>query len=159
MHLAGGDDALAFQAFSKAAQEDPRDITSRMNMGAVLLRAGSYAKAAEQYRQALAAAPDEPAAQIGLAAALRGESENKNAKMIEEARSLLDKVLERDPHNIAALFNMGVLQAESLKKPADAKTFFERFLEDAPKDHPARAEAERQLKGSAAPAPPPGGKT
>jgi cytochrome c-type biogenesis protein CcmH/NrfG len=147
VHLGGGDDALAFQAFSKAAQEDPKDITSRMNMGAVLLRAGSFAKAAEQYRQALAAAPDEPAAQIGLAAALRGESENKNAKMIEEARSLLDKVLERDPHNIAALFNMGVLQAEALKKPADARPFFERFLEDAPKDHPARAEAERQLKG------------
>jgi cytochrome c-type biogenesis protein CcmH/NrfG len=70
--------------------------------------------------------------------------------MLEEARSLLEKVLERDPHDIAALFNMGVLQAESLKKPGDAKPFFERFLEDAPKDHPARAEAERQLKGVAA---------
>jgi cytochrome c-type biogenesis protein CcmH/NrfG len=158
VHLAGGDDALAFQAFSKAAQEDPRDTTSRLNMGAVLLRAGAFAKAAEQYRSALAAAPDEPAAQVGLAAALRGESEGKNQKLIDEARGLLEKVLERDPHNVAALFNMGVLQADTLKKPAEARSYFERFLEDAPKDHPARAEAERQLSGGAASTPKPADK-
>jgi len=148
--LAGGDDALAFQAFSKAAQEDPRDTTSRLNMGAVLLRAGAYAKAAEQYKGALAAAPDEPAAQIGLAAALRGESEGKNAKQLDEARALLEKVLERDSHNVAASFNLGVLYADSLKKPAEARPLFERFLDDAPKDHPSRAEAERQLAGAKA---------
>ena len=157
--LAGGDDAAAFQAFSKAAQEDPHDTTSRLNMGAVLLRAGSYAKAAEQYKSALAAAPDEPAAQIGLAAALRGESAGKDTRLLEEARSILEKVLERDPHNIAALFNMGVLQADSLKRPADAKLYFERFLDEAPREHPSRPEAERQLvsakNAAPAPAPPP----
>ena len=123
----------------------------------MLLRAGAYAKAAEQYKSALAAAPDETAAQIGLAAALRGESDGKDAKLLEEAQALLEKVLERDPHNVAAHFNMGVLYADSLKKPADARPFFERFLDDAPKDHPSRAEAERQLaerKRAAPPAPP-----
>jgi tetratricopeptide (TPR) repeat protein len=160
VQLAGGDDALAFQAFSKAAQEDPKDTTSRLNMGAVLLRAGSYAKAAEQYKSALAAAPDETAAQVGLAAALRGESGGKDAKALEEARSLLDKVLDREPHNVAALFNMGILQADSLKKPGEAKQYFERFLDDAPREHPSRPEAERQLSGAkasapAAPPPPP----
>ena len=143
--LAGGDDAAAFQAFSKAAQEDPKDTTSRLNMGAVLLRAGSYGKAEEQYKSALAASPDEPAAQIGLAASLRGLSMNKDAGKIDEAKGLLEKVLERDPHNVAALFNMGILQAESKKSPEAAKPFFERFLDDAPKDHPARPEAEKQL--------------
>ena len=150
VHLAGGDDAAAFQAFSKAAQEDPRDTTSRLNMGAVLLRAGAYAKAAEQYKSALAASPDESAAQIGLAAALRGESGGKDAKRIDEAKGYLDKVLEHEPHNLAALFNMGILLAESMKKPADAKPYFERFLDNAPGDHPARAEAERQLSGGKA---------
>lgn len=143
--LAGGDDAAAFQSFSRAAQEDPRDTTSRLNMGAVLLRAGAYAKAAEQYKSALAVSPDDAGAQIGLAVALRGEAGGKNAKRIDEAKALLEKVLERDPHNIAALFNMGILLSESLKRPAEAKPFFERYLEDAPADHPARAEAERQL--------------
>ncbi len=151
--LGGGDDAAAFQAFSKAAQEDPRDTTSRLNMGAVLLRAGAYAKAAEQYKSALAAAPDEPAAQIGLAAALRGESDGKNAKLLDEAKSLLEKVIEHDSHNVAANFNLGVLYADSLKKPAEAKPYFERFLDDAPKDRPSRPEAERQV-ASAKSAPP-----
>ena len=153
--LGGGDDAQAFQAFSKAAQEDPRDTTSRLNMGAVLLRAGAYVKAAEQYKSALAAAPDEPAARIGLAAALRGESEGgKNAKLLDEAKALLEKVIESDPHNVAANFNLGVLYADSLKKPGEAKPFFERFLDDAPKDHPSRPEAERQVAGAKS-APPP----
>jgi tetratricopeptide (TPR) repeat protein len=153
--LAGGDDSAAFQSFSKAAQEDPRDTTSRLNMGAVLLRAGAYAKAAEQFKGALASSPDDTQAQIGLAAALRGESEGKNAKMIDDAKSLLEKVLDRDPHNIAALFNLGVLYSDSLKKPADATTYFEKFLDDAPRDHPSRPEAERLLAAAKAGGPPP----
>jgi len=150
--LAEGDDASAFQAFSKAAQEDPQDTTSRVNMGSVLLRAGSYAKAAEQFKGALAATPDDSSAQIGLAAAYRGLSAGKVQKMLDDAKALLAAVLEREPHNLAALFNMGILQADSMKKPADAKPYFERFLDDAPKDHPARAEAEKQLAGGASPA-------
>jgi cytochrome c-type biogenesis protein CcmH/NrfG len=132
-------------------------------MGAVLLRAGAYAKAADQYKSALAAAPDESSAQVGLAAALRGESDGKNAKLLDEAKSLLERVIERDPHNLAANFNLGVLYADSLKKPGDARTYFERFLDDAPKDHPSRPEAERQLAGAksagatAAPPAAPGG--
>jgi cytochrome c-type biogenesis protein CcmH/NrfG len=143
--LGGGDDAAAMAAFSKAAQQDPKDTTSRSNMGAVLLRAGAYGKAAEQYRSALAATPDDTVAQVGLAAALRGESNGKDGKKLDEGRALLERVLEREPHNVAALFNLGVLLADGMKKPNDAKPFFERYLEDAPESHPARAEAERQL--------------
>jgi tetratricopeptide (TPR) repeat protein len=148
--LAEGDDASAFQAFSKAAQEDPTDTTSRVNMGSVLLKAGSYAKAAEQFKGALAATPDDSSAQIGLAAADRGLSAGKDQKMLDDAKALLSAVLEREPHNLAALFNMGILLSDSMKKPADAKPYFERFLDDAPKDHPARAEAEKQLAGGGA---------
>ncbi len=143
--LAAGDDAASFQAFARAAEADPRDTTSRLNMGAVLLRAGAYAKAAEQYKSALAEAKDDPSAQIGLAAALRGESEGKKGKSLDEARALLESVLARDPHNAAANYNLGLLYADSLKNPADARPFFERFLDDAPKDHPSRPEAERQI--------------
>ena len=50
---------VAFQAFSKATQEDPRDTTARLNMGTVLLRAGAYAKAEEQFRAILQVSPDD----------------------------------------------------------------------------------------------------
>ncbi len=145
VHLGGGDDAAAFQSFQRAAHEDPRDTTSRLNMGVVLLRAGAFARASEQFKSALTSTPDDPAAQIGLAAALRGESEGKNAKMIDEAKGLLERVLERDPHNLAANYNLGILYAESLKRPGEAKACFQRFLDDAPRDHPSRSEAERQI--------------
>jgi tetratricopeptide (TPR) repeat protein len=153
--LAGGDDAAAFAAFTKATQSDPTDTTARLNMGGVLLRAGAYGKAEEQFRAILKVAPDDGSAQVGLAAALRGESDAKSPQKLEEARSLLEKVLDRDPHNVAALFNMGVLLADFLKKPADARAFIQRFLDDAPSGHPSRAEAERYVTQAAVSGPPP----
>jgi Flp pilus assembly protein TadD len=155
--LAGGDDAAAFAAFTKAAQNDPRDTTARLNMGAVLLRAGAYAKAEEQYRATLQVAPEDSSAEVGLAAALRGESDAKSTQKLEEARGILEKVIDRDPHNVAALFNLGILLADFQKKPADAKTYFQRFLDDAPSGHPSRPEAERYVSqaSNASPTPAP----
>ena len=156
IQLQNGDDALAFQSFLKAAQADPRDTTARLNMGGVLLRAGAYAKAEEQYRAILQVSPDDIDAQIGLAAAVRGEADPKSpGAKLEEARSLLSKVLERDPHNIAALYNLGVLYADFLKRPQDATPLFQRFLSEAPSDHAGRADAEKYLSGAAAPPKPP----
>lgn len=143
--LANGDDALAFQAFLKATQEDPRDTTARLNMGGVLLRAGAYAKAEEQYRAILVVSPEDADAAVGLAAALRGEADTQHPAKLDEAKSLLEKVLVADPHNVSALFNLGVLYTDFLKKPEDARGHFRRFLTDARSDHPSRPEAERYL--------------
>ncbi len=155
IQLQNGDDALAFQSFLKASQEDPRDTTARLNMGGVLLHAGAYAKAEEQYRAILQVSPDDLEAQIGLAAAVRGEADAKSPAKLEEARSLLMKVLEKDPHNIAALFNLGVLYADFMKRPADATPMFQRFLSEAPGDNPSRAEAEKYVAGAVTTPPPP----
>ncbi len=159
IQLQNGDDALAFQSFLKASQEDPRDTTARLNMGGVLLHAGNYAKAEEQFRAILQVSPDDLEAQLGLAAAVRGESDSKNPAKLEEAKSILTKVLDKDPHNVAALYNLGVLYADFLKRPADAMPLFQRFLSDAPSDHPSRAEAEKYMAGAtktqATPPPPP----
>src|SRR5262249_8898750 len=141
-------------SFRKATEADPRDTTARLNMGTVLLRAGAYAKAEEQFRAILQLNPEDNEAAVGLAASLRGEADAKNGAKLEQARSLLDQGIERDPHCVAALFNMGVLLFDFLKRPADAIAFFKRFLSDAPSDHPMRADAERYLSTNAS-APPP----
>jgi cytochrome c-type biogenesis protein CcmH/NrfG len=62
---------------------------------------------------------------------------------------LLEKALDRDPHNIAALFNLGVLFADFYKRPADGAPYFKRFLSDAPSDHPMRPDAEKYLSAAA----------
>jgi tetratricopeptide (TPR) repeat protein len=144
--LAKGDDAAAFGSFLKASQLDPKDTTARLNMGTVLLHAGVYPKAEEQFRQVLAVSKEDAAASIGLAAALRGQADKDRPAKFRESQKVLEGVLDRDPHNIDAEFDLGVLLADFLKKPAEAKPLFQRFLADAPAGHVARAEAERQLK-------------
>jgi tetratricopeptide (TPR) repeat protein len=144
--LAKGDDAAAFSSFVKASHLDPKDTTARLNMGTVLLRAGVYAKAEEQFRAVLKASNDDVDAALGLAAALRGQGDKDHLAKWNEAQKLLEGVLARDPHNVGAQFNLAILLADFMKKPAEAKPLFQRFLADAPSDHPARPEAERQAK-------------
>ncbi len=144
--LAKGDDAGAFASFVKASQLDPKDTTARLNMGTVLLRAGVYGKAEEQFRAVLKDSRDDADAQLGLAAALRGQGEKDRPAKFHEAQKILESLLARDPHNVEAEYNLAVLLSDFLKKPAEAKPLFQRFLVDAPSDHPARAEADRQLK-------------
>lgn len=155
LDLANGDDAEAFAEFRKAAEADPHDTTSRLNMGVVLLKAGAYAKAEEQYREILKVSPDDTQAEVGLAAALRGAADAAHPQRLEEARALLEKVLAADPHETSALFNLGVLYADFLKRPAYAAPYFKRFLSDAPSDHPLRADAEKYMSAALANAPPP----
>ena len=151
--LANGDDAVAFAEFRKAAQADPADTTSRLNMGVVLLKAGVYAKAADQYREILKLAPDDVDAQVGLAAALRGEADASHPQYLEQAKTLLEKVVAASPHQTNALFNMGVLYADFLKKPGESATYFQRFLADAPSDDPLRTDAEKYVSAAAASGP------
>lgn len=145
VQLARGDDAAAFQSFQKAAQLDPLDTTARANMGSVLLKAGVYGKAEEQFRAILAVTKDDAAAEVGLAAAIRGGSDGKPGPKLEEARTILERVLARDPHNTAALFNLGVLTVDFLKKRDDALKYFEQFLADAADKDPARPEAQKYV--------------
>ena len=155
LDLSNGDDAEAFAEFRKASQADPHDTTSRLNMGVVLLKAGAYAKAEEQYREIMKVSPDDVEAEVGLAAALRGEGDAQHPQKLDEARGLLEKALAANPHDTSALFNLGVLYADFLKRPAEAAPLFKRFLADAPADHPLRAEAEKYISAAAANAPPP----
>jgi tetratricopeptide (TPR) repeat protein len=144
--LARGDDAAAFSSFAKASQLDPKDTTARLNMATVLLRAGIYSKAEDQFRTVLRESKDDADAEVGLAVALRGQGEKDRGAKFREAQKILEAVLARDPHNVDAEFNLAVLFSDFLKKPAEAKPLFQRFLVDAPADHPARVEADRQIK-------------
>jgi len=155
LDLANGDDAEAFAEFRKASQADPKDTTSRLNMGVVLLKAGAFAKAEEQYRQILTVNADDAEAQVGLAAALRGEADAQHPQKLDEARALLEKVLAADSHNTSAEFNLGVLYADFLKRPVDAAPLFKRFLSDAPGDHPLRPDADKYISAASATAPTP----
>lgn len=143
--LSQGDDAVAFRHFARASELDPKDNTARLNVATVLLEAGIYDKAAAEFRTALEAEPDNTAAALGLAAARRGQGKREETGPYLEAEKLIKGVLQREPQNLAATYNLAVLYADFLKRPEEASPLFQRFLEQAPKHHPARPDAERAL--------------
>jgi tetratricopeptide (TPR) repeat protein len=143
--LKQGDDAVAFRHFARASELDSKDTTARLNVGTVLLEAGVYDKAAEQFRAVYEAEPENTAAALGLAAARRGQGKREEQGPFLEAEKLIKAVLDREPKNLDAAYNLAVLYADFLKRPAEALPLYQRFLEQAPKAHPARAEAERAV--------------
>lgn len=143
--LKRGDDAVAFRHFQRAGELDPEDTTARLNIGTVLLRAGVYDRAATELKAVVDQDPEDEDAAIALAAALRGKAKRDNASGFAESERLLKGVLESEPKNLAALFNLAVLYADYMKRPGEAEPLFKRFLAAAPDKHPARAEAERFL--------------
>jgi tetratricopeptide (TPR) repeat protein len=143
--LKQGDDAVAFRHFARASELDPKDTTARLNVATVLLEAGIYDKAVEQFRAALDAEPDNSSAALGLAAARRAQGKRDETGPFLEAEKLVKSVLEREPQNLAATYNLAVLYGDFLKRPADALPLYQRFLDQAPKAHPARPEAEKAV--------------
>jgi cytochrome c-type biogenesis protein CcmH/NrfG len=127
-------------------------------MGTVLLRAGIYDRAEREFRAVQAIEPDDDAAILGLAAAVRGLGSRDNTGRYVEAEKLLKSLLDRKPHHVAAQLNLAVLYADFLNERDRAKPLFEAFLDDAPKNEPGRAVAEKWLAdnkaASAAPPPP-----
>lgn len=145
--LERGDDAKAFRHFARASELDPADHTSRINMGNVLLAAGVYVKAEEHFRTVLAVKSDDRDATLGLAAALRGRGSRSAQAPYREAEKLLAGLLQRHPSDLEATFNLGVLYARFLGKGAEGKKLMERFVSEAPSEHPARSAAQDVLKG------------
>lgn len=143
--LEKGDDALAFQHFTRASELDPSDTTARLNIATVLLQAGVYDRAAEHFGAVHQAEPENVAATLGLAAARRGQAKKDDTRALSEVEKLLLEVLEAEPGNLAATYNLGILYADYMKRPGEAAPLFGRFLAAAPKDHPARRDAEKWL--------------
>ena len=143
--LKKGDDAVAFRHFARASELDPSDTTARSNMGTVLLEAGVYDKAEQQFRAVLEVKPLDVDASLGLAASLRGQGSRDKPGPYHEAEKILLGVLERQSRAFRAAFNLALLYADHLQKPAEAKAMFERYLDNAPRQHPARDKAEKRL--------------
>lgn len=79
-----------------------------MNRGVALMGQYDYEGAVQAFEQALAAAPQRQEIKVNLAIARfnRGKKENQD---IEQARSLLDAVLEQDPANARAWYFKGII--------------------------------------------------
>lgn len=106
--------------------------------GRVAFEAGRYGEAAEEFRKAVAAEPDNVPARVNLGSALGQRQDVEGA--IEQFRRALDL----DPANRSALYNIGTLYAGQ-NRHDEAVLHLERLLQLTPDDHQARVTLGREL--------------
>ena len=146
LDLANGDDAEAFAEFRKASQADPQGHDVPPEHGR---RAPEGGRVRRRPRSSTARSStvnaDDVEAQVGLAAALRGEADAQHPQKLEEARALLEKVLAADSaqHQRRVQPRRAPAPTSSSAR-RDAAPLFKRFESDAPSDSPA-ARRRRQV--------------
>lgn len=109
----------------KATEEERRDLEARQHyfMGTYYLEEGSYTRAVEQFREGMNLEPENVHLMLGLVRAKLA------ARELTDAQATLDKVLEKDPQNVAAL----LLKAQALMARAEGGSGAERreLIEEA----------------------------
>jgi tetratricopeptide (TPR) repeat protein len=142
--LAKGRSQEAFERFDQATSLDPSYLDARFNKASVLLDAGDYARAKQELAAVVAQNPEDLGAQVALGVAHRGLGE------YDQAKSLWEKVVQDAPQRSRvrgdALFNLAVLQMSFLEDEKGAVAAFDRFLQEAPRNHPKRKTAEEKKK-------------
>ncbi|HEX7296298.1 MAG TPA: tetratricopeptide repeat protein, partial [Pyrinomonadaceae bacterium] len=103
LHLVRGRLAAEARRYTEAADEfrkaiavNPKSITGRVNLGAVLTQLGDSRGAVQQFEEVLRLAPENPTAHYNLAVLLAGENRR------EEAINHLRSVLRANPNDAAA---------------------------------------------------------
>jgi len=112
--LEAGRFAVALPALSGLVEEDPANPVFRSALGRAFRQAGDPGRAAELYRQAVAAAPRDPENWYNLAVTLREAGE------LGEAVTALGEALALDPDRPEALNALGVAHA-ALGHPEEAR--------------------------------------
>jgi Tfp pilus assembly protein PilF len=139
-----GKDQEAFERFDKASSLAPDYLDARFNIASVLIDAGDYARARSELEAVLARRPDDLGAKVALGVAHRGMGEH------DRARGIWQDVVKAAPRHSAvrgdALFNLAVLEQDFAMNEKKAKDALDRFLQESPRKHPKRAEAEERRK-------------
>jgi tetratricopeptide (TPR) repeat protein len=142
--LSQGRSQEAFERFDQATSLDPSYLDARFNKASVLLDAGDYGRAKQELTAVASQNPEDMGAQVALGVAHRGLGE------YDQAKSIWEKVVQEAPRRSRArgdaLFNIAVLQMTFLEDEKGAITSFDRFLQEAPRNHPKRKAAEEKKK-------------
>ena len=144
LSLERGNAQEAFNRFDDATSLDPTYIDARFNKASVLLGAGDFARAHAELQKVTEQAPNDLEAMVALGVALRG------LKQFDKAEAAWEKVVKSAPRRSRvrgdALYNLAILKSDFGGEPIDAKAALDRFLQNASKSHPKRAEAEEKKK-------------
>ena len=139
-----GKDQEAFERFDKASSLAPDYLDARFNVASLLIDAGDYGRAKSELEAVVTKRPDDLGAKVALGVAHRGVGEHDRARAI-----WLDVVKAAPRHSRVrgdALFNLAVLEQDFAMNEKKAKDALDRFLQESPRKHPKRKEAEERRK-------------
>jgi tetratricopeptide (TPR) repeat protein len=142
--LRQGKSQEAFEAFDRATALDPSYLDARFNKASVLLDAGDFERAKQELSTIVQKNPDDLAARVSLGVAQRGTKQFDQAKQTWE--QVVNDAPRRSRARADALFDLAILRADFQEDPKGAKEYLDRFLHDAPGNHPKRAAAEEKKK-------------
>ena len=133
------DESLAAQLRS-AAERDPRDSASRVQLANMFFDAGRFGEAVTWYEDALKIAPRDPNVSTDLGIAYYYTNQP------DKALQQFEQSLSVDPKHSKTLLNLGVVRAFGKQDLAGAAKAWQRVLEVAPDSPEARA-ARQALEG------------
>jgi cytochrome c-type biogenesis protein CcmH/NrfG len=131
-----GDVHQTLERLQKNVEENPKDIVSLDSLAIMFSIAGSYDKASKFYEQHLEIEPDNKDVKIALGLTYN----NLNRK--DEAITLLQEVLNKEPDYAFALFYLGDVLAGS-GEVETAETHWKRILEKYPNTEIAKMAEQR----------------
>lgn len=144
LDLGRGRSHEAFNRFDHATSLDPSYMDARFNKASVLLDAGDFGRAKDELLAVVGKNPDDVGARVALGVAHRGLGE------YDQARAQWERVVERAPRRSRArgdaLYNLAILSMSFLENDKGAAGLLERYLNEAPANHPKRKEAEEKKK-------------
>jgi serine/threonine-protein kinase len=121
----------AVDSLRKAAELDPKDAASRTSIGGVLLELGKQEEALASHRKAVELGPKKASTHYGLGITLY------TLGRMDEAITAYKNAIAVDPNFYSTYGNLG--QILMLRGSfAEAGQAFQRFLDLAPREHPAR---------------------
>jgi cytochrome c-type biogenesis protein CcmH/NrfG len=122
------------------AQQNPNDVSTRVQLGNMYFDAGRYQEAATWYEQALKVQPKDAnvSTDLGIAYYYMNDS--------DRALTQFDKSLEIDPAHAKTLLNIGIVRAFGKQDMKGAAEVWQKILVVAPNSEEAQA-AKQALDG------------
>ncbi len=137
-------DQEAFERFDRASALDPDFLDARFNVASVLIDAGDYARARSELEAVVAKRPGDMSAMISLGVAHRGLGDHKRAR--ELWSNVVNAAPRRSGVRADALFNLATLEMDFVMDEKSSAAALDRFLQESPRNHPKRKEAEERRK-------------
>ena len=133
-------DPVRVQALQAAAEKDPKDLSSRVQLGNLFFDAEQYPQSIAWYEQAIALAPADTNVSTDLGVAYYYTNQS------DRALKQFEKSLASDPKHIKTLLNVGIVRAFGKNDLAGAAQAWEAVVALSP-DSPEGQAAKKGLEG------------